>query len=80
MQPWAAYVLTVEDDRIVKVEPFEGDPVPSSIIHSVLDWATSDLRIRRPMVRRGWYRARMEGRTPDGAGRGEDRFDVLPLG
>lgn len=30
------------------------------------------------MARRGWYRARMEGRTPDGVGRGEDRFDALP--
>ncbi len=71
---WGAYTLLVQDGRILGVEPFPEDPAPSPIIESVPEWATSPLRIRHPMVRRGWLEAWRAGRIPDGAGRGEEPF------
>lgn len=71
---WGAYSLLVEDNRIVGVEPIPDDPLPSDIIRSVPEWATSDLRITRPMVRRGWLDAWRAGRRADGAGRGAEPF------
>lgn len=68
---WGAYTLLVEDGKIIGVEPFEHDPAPSSIIHSVTEWAKPDRRILRPMVREGWLAARHHS---DGRGRGSERF------
>ncbi|MBT9288055.1 molybdopterin-dependent oxidoreductase [Prosthecodimorpha staleyi] len=68
---WGAYTILVEDEAIVGVEPFEQDPAPSSIIHSVKEWAAPERRILQPMVREGWLRSR-EG--SDRTGRGSDRF------
>lgn len=68
---WGAYTVLVEDGRIVGVEPFEQDPAPSPVIHSVTDWAKPERRILRPMVREGWLAAR-EGSNR--RGRGTERF------
>lgn len=68
---WGAYTILVEDGRIVDVEPFELDPAPSRIIHSITEWAKPERRVLRPMVRSGW----LEGREKsDRSGRGRDRF------
>lgn len=69
---WGAYTLLVEDGRILRVEPFDGDPAPSPVIHSVSEWATSARRVTQPLVREGWLSRR------DRAGRGSDRF--IPVG
>lgn len=66
---WGAYWLLVEDGTIVAVEPFERDPYPSPLIHSVPKWVNSDLRILHPMVRSGWLKG-----PNDGAGRGYETF------
>ena len=71
---WGAYTLLVEDNRIVGIEPFAEDPSPSPILRSVSEWATSRLRVLRPMVRSGWYEARRNGRPADGRGRGQEPF------
>lgn len=68
---WGAYTLLVEGNRIVGSEPFEHDPNPSPIINSVTEWAKPEMRILRPMVRKGWLDRR--GAT-DGHERGRDKF------
>lgn len=63
---WGAYTVCVDDGRIVGVEPFEHDPAPSPIIHSVRHWLDSSQRVPHPMVRRSWLRRRGPGeRRPD---------------
>ena len=68
---WGAYTLLVEDGRIVGTEPFEHDPNPSPIIHSVKEWADPARRVPRPLVRQGWLEKREES---DRTGRGRERF------
>lgn len=68
---WGAYTLLVEDGRIVDTEPFEHDPNPSPIIHSVKEWADPARRVPRPLVRQGWLEKREES---DRTGRGRERF------
>ncbi len=74
---WGAYTLLVNDGQIVGVEPFAGDPNPSSIIESVAAWGDPYRRIRQPMARAAWLAAARAGRptTPEErAGRGTDSF------
>ena len=68
---WGAYTILVEDDRIVGVEPFEHDPAPSPIIHSIAEWANPERRVLRPMVRSGWLEKREKS---DRRGRGREKF------
>lgn len=68
---WGAYTILVEDDRIVGVEPFEHDPAPSPIIHSIAEWANPERRVLRPMVRSGWLDRREKS---DRRGRGREKF------
>lgn len=72
---WGAYTILVEEGRIVGIEPFADDPVPSPIIHSVAEWAKPERRVMRPMVREGWLKAR---EASDRAGRGAERFVAVP--
>ncbi len=48
---WGAYTLLLQDGRIIGTEPFELDPAPSPIIHSVREWAEPARRVPRPLVR-----------------------------
>ena len=66
---WGAYDLVLKGNEIVRVESFTGDPDPSPLIHSVPDWLSSDRRISRPMVRKGWLE---KGPQSDGEQRGTD--------
>ncbi len=68
---WGAFWVTVEDGVIQGVEPFEGDPAPSPIIHAVKDWMDPAMRVHQPMIREGWLKAR---ENSDGAGRGSERM------
>ena len=68
---WGAYTILVDGDTIVGVEPFEGDPAPSPIIHSVKEWANPERRIARPMVRSGWLEKRQNS---DRSARGREQF------
>lgn len=72
---WGAYTLLVENDRILDVEPFEGDPSPSPIIRSVLKWTDPKHRIAQPLVRKGWLAKREKS---DGRERGNDSY--VPVG
>ncbi len=66
---WGAYSLLVENDRIVGVEPFAGDPHPSRIIESVPAWGDARRRVLRPMARRAWLVAARAGRPTSAAER-----------
>lgn len=68
---WGAYTLLVEDGRIIGAEPFEHDPSPSPIIGSVSEWAKTEMRVLRPMVRKGWLD---NPGASDGRERGRDKF------
>ncbi|NDW04507.1 molybdopterin-dependent oxidoreductase [Jiella pacifica] len=74
---WGAYTILVENGAIVGVEPFEHDPAPSPIIHSVAEWAKSDRRVLRPMVREGWLEKREKS---DRRGRGKEKFVPVSWG
>ncbi len=68
---WGAYTILVDGNRIVGAEPFEHDPAPSPIIHSVAEWANPERRVLQPMVRSGWLEKR---EASDGHGRGNEKF------
>jgi biotin/methionine sulfoxide reductase len=68
---WGAYTILMDGDDIIDIEPFEHDPAPSPIIHSVREWAKPDRRIMTPMVREGWLEKR---EFSDTNGRGREAF------
>ncbi|MCA1550924.1 molybdopterin-dependent oxidoreductase [Bradyrhizobium sp. BRP19] len=68
---WGAYTILVEDNRIVGIEPFQHDPAPSPIIHSIAEWANPERRVLRPMVRSGWLDKREKS---DRRRRGREKF------
>ena len=68
---WGTYTVLVENGRIVGVEPFPGDPEPSDIIHSVVEWAKPENRVLQPMVREAWLSDRPAASR---SRRGDDRF------
>src|ERR1035437_9773503 len=51
---WGAFLVEVEDGRVVGVRPFEHDPDPSPLIEAVAAAVHSPTRIAQPMVREGW--------------------------
>jgi len=51
---WGAYRAKVKDGSIVSITPFPGDPDPSPIGRGMPQAITDDLRIGKPMVRKGW--------------------------
>lgn len=51
---WGAFRAEVRDGRVVGVVPFEHDPDPTPIIHSIPDALYDKSRVRQPFVRRGW--------------------------
>ncbi|MCS3407340.1 molybdopterin guanine dinucleotide-containing S/N-oxide reductase [Serratia sp. AKBS12] len=55
---WGAYTAVVEDGRLIRCEPFAGDPDPSPMLDSIVPMTYSDKRIRKPAVRRSWLQKR----------------------
>jgi biotin/methionine sulfoxide reductase len=51
---WGTYYVTSDDQRLVGVEPWEGDPDPSPIGQSFIGAVNSSARIARPSIRKGW--------------------------
>ncbi|MCP5082819.1 MAG: molybdopterin-dependent oxidoreductase [Alphaproteobacteria bacterium] len=72
---WGAFNVTVKDDRIVGVSPFEADPAPSAIPNAVPAAVHHKMRVARPSFRRGW----LEGGAARGREkRGKDDYVELP--
>lgn len=68
---WGAFTAVVQGGRLVACEPFDRDSAPSPILRSMPGMVHSDLRIRRPAVRKGWLDARHRG---DRSARGREPF------
>lgn len=68
---WGAFTAVVEADRLLRCEPFHGDPNPSPMLDSIVPMVYSDLRIRKPAVRRSWLKRR---EASDGQLRGREDF------
>lgn len=65
---WGAFRAEVSEGVVRRILPFEHDPLPSGMNDAWPEMLTSDLRVRRPAVRRGW----LDG--DGGAARGEDEY------
>jgi biotin/methionine sulfoxide reductase len=68
---WGAFTAVVEDGRLIRCEPFHGDPAPSDMLESVVPAVYSSRRICRPAVRRSWLAKRS---ASDGGLRGREDF------
>jgi len=64
---WGAYWVSVENNEIRGVRPFEADCNPSPLIDTLPQTVNSPLRVTLPMVRAGYLR---HGADSDGSGRG----------
>ena len=78
-QHWGTYWVEVEDGKLKGIEPYEKDPSPPIISPGIVEAIDDPVRIRRPMIRKGWLEAheagRLEGR---GEGRGGEPFVAVP--
>src|SRR5918992_3349596 len=71
---WGAYRVEVDGGRVTGIRPIAQDRDPSPIGLSIPGTVNDRLRIRQPMVRKGW----LEGRErTDRAGRGAEPFVAL---
>lgn len=54
---WGAFDVEVADDRIVELTPTGSDSDPSPLIHDLGEAVDSQVRVRRPAVRKSWLDA-----------------------
>lgn len=71
---WGAFDAVVENERVVDIRPFPGDPNPSPLLKNIPGAIHGQARIRQPMVRAGWL---AYGPGPSDQ-RGNDAF--VPVG
>ena len=69
---WGAFNVFVENNKIIKTEPFEADPAPPQISELVPKAVHHSKRIDQPYVRKGWI-----DKDPDKL-RGDDEYIPLP--
>ncbi|WP_313361433.1 molybdopterin-dependent oxidoreductase, partial [Mixta calida] len=55
---WGAFTAVTERGHLIGCEPFFADSNPSPMLQSIPQLVYSDKRIRQPMVRRSWLKAR----------------------
>ncbi|MAS04108.1 MAG: Asp-tRNA(Asn)/Glu-tRNA(Gln) amidotransferase GatCAB subunit C [Ahrensia sp.] len=67
---WGTYRVACENGRPARLSRFEDDADPSPIGDAMLETRTGPMRVRAPMVRRGW-------RDGDRTRRGCDAFDEV---
>ncbi|MCP5150253.1 MAG: molybdopterin guanine dinucleotide-containing S/N-oxide reductase [Ectothiorhodospiraceae bacterium] len=72
---WGTYFAQVREGKLVAVQDYPRDPDPADIGPGIVDAIDDRLRIRRPMVRKGWL---TEGPRLDGGGRGAEPFVAVP--
>ncbi|MGV3346622.1 molybdopterin guanine dinucleotide-containing S/N-oxide reductase [Enterobacteriaceae bacterium LUAb1] len=68
---WGAFTAVVENDVLIRCEPFFADADPSPMLNSIPELVYSDRRIRHPMVRRDWLTRR---ENSDRTRRGREDF------
>ena len=72
---WGTYWVEVEDDKVVALHDYEGDPAPSIIGPGIIDSVEHKARIGRPMFRKGWLEKREKS---DRSARGTEPFVAVP--
>ncbi len=55
---WGAFSAVVENEKLLRCEPFFADQDPSPMLNTIPELVYSDKRIRQPMVRRSWLKSR----------------------
>lgn len=65
---WGAFRAEVVEGAVRRILPFEHDPLPSPLNAVWPEMLTSELRVARPAVRKGWLAG------DKGAARGQDEF------
>lgn len=55
---WGAFTAVTENGRLTGCDPFFADSNPSPMLQTIPQLVYSDKRIRQPMVRRSWLKAR----------------------
>ena len=68
---WGAFNALVDDGKLIGVEAFERDPVPSPILDSIPACVYAATRVRRPAIRKSWLES---GPGANTAARGIDPF------
>jgi len=68
---WGAFVADVSSGDVVSVRPYLDDPNPASLLASIPDALTSQVRVAAPAVRRGWLEG---GPGSTSQRRGADEF------
>lgn len=68
---WGTYRVHTENGAVTALEGFEHDPEPSPIGKGIVDVLDGPLRIKSPMIRRGWLE---NGPGSAEGARGQDEF------
>jgi biotin/methionine sulfoxide reductase len=72
---WGTYYAEVKAGRLVGLRNYEKDPAPAIIGQGLVDAVDNAVRVRRPMVRKGWLENRHRSDT---GGRGREPFVAVP--
>lgn len=71
---WGTYYAEVRDGKLVAVHDYEKDPAPAIIGPGIVEAIDDKVRVRRPMIRKGW----LEKGPASRAGRGAEPFVAVP--
>jgi biotin/methionine sulfoxide reductase len=72
---WGTYYAEVKGGRLVGLRDYEKDPAPGIIGPGIVDAVDDAVRVRQPMVRKGWLQKKHRSDT---TGRGREPFVALP--
>lgn len=71
---WGTYFAEVENGKLVAMHDYDKDPAPAIIGPGIVDAIEDKVRIRRPMIRKGW----LENGPSSREGRGSDPYVAVP--
>jgi biotin/methionine sulfoxide reductase len=71
---WGTYFAEVENGKLVAVHDYDKDPAPAIIGPGIVDAVDDAVRVRRPMIRKGW----LEKGPASREGRGGEPFVAVP--
>ncbi|MEM7281179.1 MAG: molybdopterin-dependent oxidoreductase [Pseudomonadota bacterium] len=71
---WGVGLAETDNDQVVKIDPYPGDPAPSKIMQGLPDAMHGRARITRPAIRKGY----LESGKASRATRGQDPFVEVP--
>ena len=71
---WGTYLAEVEEGKLVAVQDYAEDSAPAIIGLGIVDAIDDAVRVRRPMIRKGWLEAGPKSREK----RGRDPYVAVP--